>query len=274
MRENKQHIMKHPRTIGVLFILVFLFASTIVLTMLSNSSKPPEPAPTYSYTVIKTYPHDQNAFTEGLFYADGYLYESTGLYGSSTLRKVELETGKVLQETVLSDLFFGEGCTIIDKSVIQLTWQSHVGFVYDKETFQVQGNFTYATEGWGITFNGTCLIMSDGTDNLYYLNPETYQPIGQVQVHDANSSITNINELEYINGDVYANIWQTQKIAIINPQTGQVKAWINLSGLGNAVSLDANDVLNGIAYDQQNDRLFVTGKNWSQLYEIKLVPSK
>jgi len=266
--------MKHLRIIGALFILVFLLAGTIVFTMLSNISKPSGPAPTYSYTVIKTYSHDQNAFTEGLFYADGYLYESTGLYGSSTLRKVELETGKVLQETVLSDSFFGEGCTIIDNIVIQLTWESHVGFVYDKDTFQVQSNFTYATEGWGITFIGTCLLMSDGTDNLYYLNPETYQTVGNVQVHDANGSVVNVNELEYINGDIYANIWLTEKIAIIDPQTGQVEAWINLSGLGNSARLSVNDVLNGIAYDQQNDRLFVTGKNWSQLYEIKFVESK
>jgi glutamine cyclotransferase len=274
MGKDKQQIMKHMRITGVLFILVFLLAATLVVTMLNNNSNPPGPAPTYSYTVIQTYPHDPNAFTQGLFYADGYLYESTGLYGSSTLRKVELETGKVLKETVLSDQYFGEGCTIIDNTVIQLTWQSHVGFVYNKDTLQVQDNFTYPTEGWGITFNGTCLIMSDGTDILYYLNPQTYQTLGHVQVHDENASVANINELEYINGDIYANIWLTHKIAIINPQTGQVKAWINLNGLGNAASLDSTNVLNGIAYDKQNNRLFVTGKNWSQLYEIKLVQSK
>jgi glutaminyl-peptide cyclotransferase len=274
MGKDKQQAMKYVRITGVLFILVFLLAGTLVVTMLNNNSNPPGPAPTYSYTVIKTYPHDPNAFTQGLFYADGYLYESTGLYGSSTLRKVELETGKVLKEAVLSNQYFGEGCTLKDNTVIQLTWQSHVGFVYNKDTLQVQSNFTYPTEGWGITFNGTCLIMSDGTDILYYLNLQTYQTLGHVQVHDDNASVANINELEYINGDIYANIWLTQKIAIINPQTGQVKAWINLNGLGNAASLDSTNVLNGIAYDKQNNRLFVTGKNWSQLYEIKLVQSK
>jgi glutaminyl-peptide cyclotransferase len=227
-------------------------------------------ATTYTYKIVKTYPHDTNAFTEGLVFDNGALYESTGL--SSSLRRVDLESGSVQQEFVLSAEYFGEGLTVVNNSLIQLTWQNHIGFVYDKATFGLLRNFSYSIEGWGLTYNGSNLIMSDGSSNLYFLDPVTFQETSQVSVHDGNNSVTNINELEYINGDVYANIWLQQKIAIINPQTGTVKGWIDLTGIYHSNNPD--DVLNGIAYDSQTDRLFVTGKDWPNLYQIKIVQSK
>ena len=166
--------------------------------------------------------------------------------------------------------YFGEGIATVNNTILQLTWQSNIGFIYDKNTFSLLGNFSYPTEGWGLTYDGKQLIMSDGTDHLYFLNPTTYQRTGQVQVHDGNNAVVNINELEYIKGDVYANIWQTNTIAIINPDNGEVKGWIDLTGLP-APSPNGNNVLNGIAYDQTSDRLFVTGKDWPNLYQIKLV---
>jgi glutamine cyclotransferase len=243
---------------------VALVIGSVILVLLNN--RPP-------YKIVKVYPHDQNAFTEGLVIEKGVLYESTGLYGNSnsTLRRIDLETGNVLQSYTLPDEFFGEGITVFGDRIIQLTWQSHKGFVYDKHSFELLQEFSYPTEGWGITNDGTQLIMSDGTANLYFLDPETFQKVGQIEVRDGNASVTNINELEYINGEVYANIWLTNKIAIINPQTGQVKAWIDLTGIYTQENNDPNSVLNGIAYDAEADRLFVTGKLWSQLFEIKLI---
>jgi glutamine cyclotransferase len=172
--------------------------------------------------------------------------------------------------------YFGEGLTVVNDTLIQLTWQNHIGFIYDKATFSLIGNFSYSTEGWGLTYDGIRLIMSDGTSNLYFLDPTTFQGLGQVSVHDGNTSITNINELEYVNGDVYANIWMQQKIAIINPQTGQVKGWIDLSDLyqtNNPLNIPDN-VLNGIAYDSTTNRLFVTGKDWPNMYQITITPKK
>jgi glutamine cyclotransferase len=222
---------------------------------------------------VNTFPHDTTAFTEGLVYQDGFLYESTGLNGNSTLRREELETGQTLQLYSLPSQYFGEGITISGDKIIQLTWQSQVGFVYNKTTFQLLDQFTYPTEGWGITNNGTTLIMSDGTPTLYFLNPETYKKTGDIQVHDGNTSITMLNELEYVKGDIYANVWHEDRIAIINITTGQVKGWINLAGLNKNPIYDPEDVLNGIAYDSMGDRLFVTGKRWSQLFQINLVPA-
>ena len=224
----------------------------------------------YTYKIIKIYPHDPTAFTEGLAFDNGILYESTG--ESSSLRRVDLESGVVQQKASLPVEFFGEGLTVVNDSLVQLTWQNHIGFVYDKVTFDLRGNFTYPTEGWGLTCNESELIMSDGTSNLYFLDPTTLQKTGQLSVHDGNTSVTNINELEYVNGDVYANIWLQQKIAIINPQNGQVKGWIDLSGIYQ--SNDPNAVLNGIAYDSQTDRLYVTGKDWPNLYQITITPAK
>jgi glutamine cyclotransferase len=216
------------------------------------------------------YPHDRTTFTEGLAFENDLLYESTGLYGNSTLRLEELETGKILRLHTLQAQFFGEGVAIIGDKIVQLTWQSHKGYVYDKATFELLQEFEYPTEGWGITYDGNRLIMSDGTSNLYFLDPVTFEKIGQVKVHDT-APVTELNELEYVKGEVYANIWKEDKIAVINPQTGQVTAWIDLKGIQGSENQDANNVLNGIAYDTNRDRLFVTGKMWARIF--RLVPS-
>jgi glutamine cyclotransferase len=263
-------------TTTITLIIVITIAAYITISQQpSNNEQNNQNAPiNYTYTIVDTYPHDPNAFTEGLVYSEGFLYESTGLNGNSNLRKVDLKTGETLQQISLDSQYFGEGITIFGDKITQLTWQSQVGFIYDKNTFQLIGNFTYPTEGWGITNDGRNLIMSDGTPTLYFLNPETYERTGTIQVHDGNMSINMLNELEYINGTIYANVWETNRIAIINSQTGQVQGWINLEGLyKNPVSDPSNDVLNGIAYDSANGRLFVTGKRWSQLFEIQLVPT-
>jgi len=265
--------MKEPLVVAALLIVAMLVLGALIVVFLnSNKLTANSTATQYTYTIVNTYPHDTNAFTEGLVYSDGFLYESTGLNGESSLRRVSLTTGNILQEITLPSQYFGEGITIVNNTIIQLTWQSQIGFVYDKTTFALLRNFTYPTEGWGLTFDGKHLIMSDGTDNLYFLDPITFQRTGQIQVHDANTTIANVNELEYINGEVYANIWLTNKIAIIDPDTGQVKAWINLTRLPAENNSNPNAVLNGIAYDQQNNRLFVTGKNWPSLYQIKVIP--
>jgi len=252
-------------------VLVLALVSVVVIIF---SEKSPSVSTTlhYTYEIVQVYPHDQNAFTEGLVFENGFLYESTGLYGNSTLRRVELETGRILQIYSLSDQFFGEGITIVGDKIIQLTWQSHTGFVYDKNTFHLLQEFSYPTEGWGITNDGSRLIMSDGTANLYFLDMNTFQKVGQVEVHDT-SPVTELNELEYVQGEVYANIWRENKIAVINPQTGKVTAWLDLSGIQSSENEDPNNVLNGIAYDANENRLFVTGKRWSSLYEIRLVPA-
>jgi len=202
----------------------------------------------------------------------GILYEGTGLNGKSSLRKVNLGTGEVLQIYELPEQYFGEGITIYENNIIQLTWQSNLGFIYDKDDFELSGDFSYTTEGWGITHDGERLIMSDGTSTLHFLDPETLNTVGHIKVHDNDIPVDKLNELEYINGEIYANVYQTDKIVIIEPDDGQVTGWIDLSGL-----LPAKDcstpvsVLNGIAYDADSGRLFVTGKLWCQLFEIKLV---
>jgi glutamine cyclotransferase len=226
----------------------------------------------YTYGVVNVYSHDTNAFTEGLVFDNGFLYESTGLYGNSTLRRVNLEIGGLLQLISLQPQYFGEGIAVVGDKIVQLTWQSHEGFVYDKASFDLLQEFQYPTEGWGLTYDGSRLIMSDGTANLYFLDPVTFQRVGQVMVHDS-GPVTELNELEYINGTVYANIWREEKIAVINPQTGQVTAWIDLTGIQDLKNQDPNNVLNGIAYDANGDRLFVTGKMWPHIFEIKLIPS-
>lgn len=227
--------------------------------------------PVYTYDIINSYPHDQNAFTQGLVYQNGYIYESTGRHGSSSLRKVDLQSGEVIQISSLPNRFFGEGITIFHDKIIQLTWKSRVGFAYDKESFNFLHGFSYVTEGWGITDDNNHLIMSDGSPRLYFLDPDNFKIINIVRVFDNNGPVSNLNELEYISGEVFANVWQTNRIARINPKTGQVTGWIDLEGL---LSKDDHtqpvDVLNGIAYDKKNDRLFVTGKLWPKLFEIKL----
>jgi glutamine cyclotransferase len=227
--------------------------------------------PVYTYNIVNTYPHDRDAFTEGLVFEDGVLYEGTGLFGQSTLRRVELETGDILQIRELSAQFFGEGITIYGNKIIQLTWQSNVGFVYDKNSFELLQEFNYSTEGWGITHDGERLIMSDGTSTLHFLDPQTFEEIGQLEVFGNDGPVTRLNELEYIQGEIYANVWQTDWIARIAPGTGQVIGWVELGGLLTPEDChEPVDVLNGIAYDANTDRLFVTGKLWPKLFEIAL----
>jgi len=229
----------------------------------------------YTYKVIKTYPHEPNAFTQGLVFENGLLYEGTGLNGRSTLRKVQLQTGSILQIHKLPDKFFGEGITIYKDRIIQLTFRSNVGFVYDKDSFKLLQSFNYPTEGWGITHDGKRIIMSDGTATLYFLDPETLKQTGRIKVHDKDVPVIGLNELEYVKGEIFANVWPTERIAIIAPHTGQVIGWIHMEGLLNRKnSVQFVDVLNGIAYDAAGDRLFVTGKFWPKLFEIKLVPLK
>jgi len=226
-----------------------------------------------TYEVVNTYPHDPAAFTQGLVYHDGYLYESTGLYGQSSLRKVALETGVVLQQADLPPNYFGEGLALWEDTLLQITWLEETGFIYDLEDFSLLGQFTYPTEGWGLTHDGERLIMSDGSHRLYFLDPGTFEITGQVEVTDQGEPVERINELEHIQGEVYANIWLTDEIVRIDPGTGEVLGWIDLAGiLPEALRAPDTDVLNGIAYDPVGDRLFVTGKNWPELYEIRLVP--
>jgi len=224
--------------------------------------------PVLNYEIVNDYPHDGAAFTQGLAFEGGVLFEGTGLHGRSTLRKTQVETGRILQILKLPAQFFGEGITVFNNKVIQLTWRSNVGFVYDKASFELLERFEYPMEGWGITHDGKRLIMSDGTSTLHLLDPETLKIVGQTEVHDSHDPVKGLNELEYIRGEIYANVWPTDRIARIKPETGQVVGWINLEGLLGPV--DRVDVLNGIAYDSKNDRLFVTGKMWPRLFEIKL----
>jgi glutamine cyclotransferase len=240
----------------------------------TNSTQPAisYPAPVLGYRIVNTYPHDPRAFTQGLVFADGVLYEGTGLRGQSSLRKVDLKTGNILRVRQLSAHFFGEGITIYGNRVIQLTWRAKVGFVYNRQTFQLLNTFNYPTEGWGITHDGRSLIMSDGTSTLYFLDPQTFQEVDRLEVHTRDGPVSRLNELEYVQGELYANVWKTDRIARISPQTGEVLGWIDLEGLLRPEDRNSRiDVLNGIAYDVKNDRLFVTGKLWPKLFEIELV---
>ena len=231
--------------------------------------------PVYSFKVINVHPHDRNAFTQGLIYEDGAFIEGTGLYRRSSLRRVSIETGDVLKYRELPPHLFGEGVTIYGNKIIQLTWRSNVGFVYDKDSFELLREFNYPTEGWGVTYDGKHLIMSDGTANLYFLNPETFEHEKQIGVHDDNSVVDRLNELEYVDGEIFANVFQTNRIARINPKTGKVVGWIDLTGiLSSEDRRTPVDVLNGIAYDAEKKRLFVTGKLWPKLFEIELIRLK
>jgi glutaminyl-peptide cyclotransferase len=228
--------------------------------------------PTAGYEVIQAYPHDPRAWTEGLIFIDGVLYEGTGREnGPATLSKLDLATGAVLQRCALPLDFYGEGVTIFGDALYQLTWQSHLGFVYDKASFAFRRAWSYPTEGWGLTHDGTRLIMSDGTSTLHFLDPETLAETGRIDAYDQNGLVIRLNELEYINGQIYANVWTTDLIAQIDPQSGQVLGWIDLSGLlSEADRAQPVAELNGIAYDAERDRLFVTGKLWPKLFEIRL----
>ena len=247
----------------------------LLLSLLVLASAAPSAAaavPVYGYTVVKTYPHDPDAFTEGLFYLKGDLYESTGLEGKSFIRKVRLADGKVLQQRPLSSKYFGEGIVAWKGKLVELTWRSEVGFTYDLKTFKPRSQFHYEGEGWALTQDGVRLIMSDGTPQLRFLNPETLAETGRLDVTLNGRPLTNLNELEWVKGEVLANVWQTNFIVRIDPKSGKVTGVVDLTMLAAAEAAKGRplDVLNGIAYDAAHDRLFVTGKLWPDLYEIKL----
>jgi glutaminyl-peptide cyclotransferase len=231
------------------------------------------PAPIYTYQIVHTYPHDRSAFTEGLLFKDGFIYESTGLNGRSFIRKERLDTGEVLQQHNLPDTIFGEGITDWGDELISVTWRSEVGFVWDLKNFDYKKSFRYSGEGWGMTHSSTQLLLSDGTSRIRLLNPQTLQEAGSINVTDNGAPVTQLNELEWVKGQIYANVWQTDRIARIDPKTGRVASWLDLSGLlsQSNVNADGADVLNGIAYDAAHDRLFITGKLWPLIFEIKVV---
>lgn len=251
----------------MLIMLTIALGATAYVVFESTRPRGPK---NYTFSIVQTYPHDNQAFTEGLIFEDGVLYESTGLNGYSSLRRVELVTGETTKLVALEDQYFGEGITIFKNRIFQLTWISQKAFVYDKDSFDILQEFSYQGEGWGITHDSSQLIMSNGSATISFLDPNTFELTGTLWVHDGEAGISNLNELEYVNGDVYANVWHEDRIAIISIQTGEVKGWINLAGLYNTENLDPEDVLNGIAYDAVNGRLFVTGKRWAQLFEIKI----
>ena len=263
--------MKKSHLAGLLIAIMILGVGATAYILLSSEPSEDAEQILYTFEVIKAYPHDATAFTEGLVFENGALYEGTGLYGESRLQKVELETGNVTQLYSLPDSFFGEGITTFDDKIIQLTWLENTGFVYEKASFRLLGNFSYSMEGWGITTDGQRLIMSNGSATLNFLDPETFQITGTVEVHDSSGPVLLLNELEYVKGDVYANVFGQKRIAIIDTQTGWVKGWIDLNELRDVNDFDPNNVLNGIAYGSVVDRLFVTGKRWTQLFEIRLV---
>ncbi|HUV02367.1 MAG TPA: glutaminyl-peptide cyclotransferase [Desulfobacteria bacterium] len=280
MRDDK----KRGRVTVAMIVAVALVA--LLAGCVENEAPLPTPTPistpmptltpntlqVYSYEIVTTFPHDSNAFTQGLVFDNGFLYEGTGGRGESTVRKVELETGAVIKKYRLPSQYFGEGVTLWNDTLIQLTYQSGVGFVYDKDSFILQQEFAYPTDGWGLTHDGTHLIMSDGTATLYFLDPTTFEEVKRLEVHDNDTPVTHLNELEYIHGTVYANVWPTDRIVMISSETGRVVGRVDLDGLlSDEGSYQPIGVLNGIAYDAANDRLFITGKYWPKLFEIELV---
>ncbi len=229
----------------------------------------------YTFEIVRTFPHDPTAFTQGLAYRDGFLYEGTGLNGRSSLRKVRLETGEVVQRIDLPPEFFGEGIVLLKNEVVQLTWRSQTGFVYDVSDFRLLRRFSYSGEGWGLATNGHEIFMSDGTPEIRVLDGSTLAEKRRFTVHDGDTPIEQLNELEFVDGEIFANVWQTDRIARISPQSGEVVGWIDLEGLLSPIyRLESGAVLNGIAYDSNRKRLFVTGKLWPRVFEIRLLPKR
>lgn len=237
-----------------------LFATILLLAI---------PSAPDNYRVLHAYPHDEHAFTQGLVYLDGHLYESTGIKGQSTLREEDVETGRILRMQLVSDQYFAEGLTDWKNTLVQLTWQSHIGLVYDRASFRLLRTFHYDGEGWGLTHDAKSLILSDGTADLRFLDPETFKQVRRITVKDHGKAVAKLNELEFIHGEIFANVWYSDRIARISPADGRVLGWINLKGLMPRDQLSSDQaVLNGIAYDAQHDRLFVTGKLWPKVFEI------
>jgi glutamine cyclotransferase len=260
-----------PKLVSLASVLI---AGTVALGAQGKQTVPPgiSKAPQQTFTVVRSYPHDPKAFTQGLEFFGGVLYESTGLIGRSSVRKLDLETGKVIQEVPLQRDYFGEGMTITAGKLFQLTWRDRTGFVYDANTLKFIRNFAYFGEGWGLTHEPGALIMSDGTSTLRFLELTRFQERRRVKVTDGGVPIERLNELEWVRGEVWANVWETDYIVRISPKDGRVLGWINLKGLmgGPAAKLSPEAVLNGIAYDAQKGRIFVTGKLWPRLFEIQV----
>ncbi len=252
----------------------FVVAAVALAGCLAAAARQPARSsaiPVYSYSVVRSYPHDPTAFTQGLQYIDGFLYEGTGQNGQSSIRRVALETGEVLQRRDIPRQHFGEGITVLKTELFQLTWQSGIGFVYDRKTFDLKRTFRYSGEGWGLTEHANELIMSDGTSALRFIDPSTFSERRRLKVTAAGQPLERLNELEFVKDEIFANVWTTDQVVRIDPATGRVTGYIDLSGLLSARERSSADVLNGIAYDAIGDRLFVTGKWWPRLFQIKLI---
>jgi glutaminyl-peptide cyclotransferase len=258
---------------GCLFTLALAGVASCLVSGDASGPFAQARAPVDTFRVVKSYPHDTSAYTQGLIYRNGFLFESTGRNGQSTLRKVNLETGAVVQQHRVDAAYFAEGLAEWNGQLVQLTWQSNIAFVYDMATFSMRRTFRYAGEGWGLTRDQQGFILSDGTDQLRFLHPDTFREVRRVTVSDGGVLVRDLNELEYIGGEVYANVWHTDRIARISPKSGRVLRWIDLRGLmATGYRLDPEAVLNGIAHDAATNRLFVTGKLWPRLFEIEVVP--
>ncbi len=279
----ERKILRHLSLL--LFLIVSLVApgcrsetgtntSSVNVPVNANSSATPaaaENVKTYGYEVVNSWPHDTKAFTQGLVFDDGVLLESTGQQGFSSLRRVELKTGKVLKKVDVPAQYFAEGLTLLGGKLYQLTWQHKKGFIYDPEDFRQVGEFRYDGEGWGLTHDGESLILSDGTSQLRFIDPQTFEVRRTINVREGNRAVREINELEYVKGEIWANVWHVDKVARIDPRNGAIVGWVDLRGLLAAGDVkDPEAVLNGIAYDAAGDRLFVTGKLWPKLFEIRL----
>jgi len=260
------------KTMKTLGLAALLTTFSLVSACNSGSATPGlVKAAHYSYEVVNVYPHDPNAFTQGLSFRDGKLLESTGQEGESTLRSVDLESGQVLRKVDVADQYFAEGMTVLNGKIYQLTWQHHVGFIYDYQTFQQVGQFSYEGQGWGLTNDGQSLILSDGSNRLRFIDPSNFRVTRTIVVTDGGTAVNKLNELEFIQGEIYANIWHDNRIVTINPQSGAVTAWIDFSGLlKHSEAPDEEAVLNGIALDESSGRVFVTGKLWPKLFEIRI----
>ena len=261
--------MKYLKLTSILLLTTWLAPSSITT---SAQEVVGESAKEYGYRILNTYPHNINDFTQGLIFHEGYLFEGTGKNGLSSLSKINLDDAEVVMTQRLNRRYFGEGIEVVGDKIYQLTWTSHMVFVWDKNTFEQLGNHYNATQGWGLSYNGEHLILSDGTSTLQFIDPDTFVPQKTVTVTLNGNPLSNINELEYINGEVWANVWQTDFIVRINPDDGVISSFVDLTGLSNETELGSNEaVLNGIAWDAENERLFVTGKHWADLFEIEIV---
>ncbi len=270
-------IFRRERNLAILVVAFFLGAGVFAIgSGLAGrgrsvaAQKADQSIPILGVKILKIYPHDPHAFTQGLEYFDGFLYESTGETGQSSLRRVHLETGKVIQKVDLAPEYFGEGLTIFRGKIYQLTWLSKIGFVYELKTFRKLRDFHYYGEGWGLSHDDSNLILSNGTNTLRYINPDTFEVMRTLEVYAGKEAVTNLNELECIENDIYANVWHANRIARIDARTGQVRDWIDLSALAEREQTEPEAVLNGIAYDSARHRFFVTGKNWAHLFEVRI----